>query len=159
MLESACSSMDPIFAALRIICCFCLFFSAASSSVAIGCAATLGIARYGFLGRQGIIIASCLYGDVAKACSLQKFGFSKLLNSCCAMSTSLAAHVLDMLAYVCHSMTFYDDGNDRSLVHAASSPCGHVAELKQLVGKSDWQGPSSHRGNHLFLHNNSSHNT
>ena len=100
-----------------------------------------------------------LYGDVAKACSLQKFGFSKLLNSCCAMSTSLAAHVLDMLAYVCHSMTFYDDGNDRSLVHAASSPCGHVAELKQLVGKSDWQGPSSHRGNHLFLHNNSSHNT
>ena len=49
-----------------------------------------------------------LYGDVAKACSLQKFGFSKLLNSCCAMSTSLAAHVLDMLAYVCHSMTFYD---------------------------------------------------
>ena len=100
-----------------------------------------------------------LYGDVAKACSLQKFGFSKLLNSCCAMSTSPAAHVLDMLAYVCHSMTFYDDDNDRSLVHAASSPCGHVAELKQLVGKSDWQGPSSHRGNHLFLHNNSSHNT
>lgn len=123
MLESACSSMDPIFAALRIICCLCLFFSAASSSVAIGCAATLGIAHYGFLGRQGIIIPSWCMGMLQKlaACKSLDFQNSSIPVAQCPHPWLHASWIcLHMFAILWHSMMMI------MTVHSSMLPVHHV---------------------------------